>query len=292
MSENSFLSHLNNDMEKYFHEYYPQFHLKLPRGKIKKINEYRDYYFPYIADSVYKSNLCYLLQLLDYQLLLYRTFQPGLSLENSFFYQQIITMGIITESTATAILLDPFIITNPKDRSLGNTDPQYIDITHQIVKNSFVDNIRIMRHLNILSESDEITFQEIRKDIRNLVHIQNWEKRIYQSMDFDFFNQRLTKFKNFLLSLKEHKNRSHTVEEILTYFQPEDSNQLYNGIISEYFEDRGFGFIKTYSGPGKVFFHINRFPEYTGELTKGKNISVRIKKSSQGYEAVEIILDS
>jgi hypothetical protein len=47
------------------------------------------------------------MQLLDYQIWLYKVFQPGLSLENAYFYQMLMTMGIITEALSTSVLLDP-----------------------------------------------------------------------------------------------------------------------------------------------------------------------------------------
>lgn len=288
MTDTEFRNVLDKNLDRFFHEFFPQFHLKLPKGKIKKINEYRDYYFPYLTDSIYKSNLCYLLQLLDYQLFLYNTFRPGLSLENSFFYQQIITMGIITESTATALLLNPLIIKDAKDRSLGGTDPQYSDIKDHIIQNPFIENIRLLKRLEVLDTESEDTFQQIRKDIRNLVHIQNWEQRIYESMDYNFFYKRLEKFKNFLIELKEKQKESYSLDKLLTLVHPADLKREFSGQISEYFNEKGYGFIKTDDGPGKVFFHISRLPENIKQIKKNIRVQVQIKKSSQGYEAIRI----
>ena len=136
------VQYLNKAFQTFHANFSSQFHLKIPKDTIKTVHYYRDHYFPYLRDSIYKSNICYLIQSLDYQLWLYKVFRPSLSLENAVFYQLLVSMGIITEALTTAILLDPFIVQNPKDRSLGAVDQQYSDIRSLITRNSFSRNIR------------------------------------------------------------------------------------------------------------------------------------------------------
>ena len=81
------IKNLNQGISEFSEKYLNQFHLQIPKGVIKKVDYYRDYYFSYLNDSIYKSNLCYLIQLIDFQLWQYKLFRPGLSVENSYFYQ-------------------------------------------------------------------------------------------------------------------------------------------------------------------------------------------------------------
>jgi len=288
VSEEKTLGNIQEGLDQYYSRFFPQFSLKLPRGKISKIDEYRDYYFPYLKDSVYKSNLCYLIQLLDYQILIYKTFRPGLSLANSFFYQQVITMGIISEAVCTALLLNPFIVTENKDRSLGSASAEYQAVSDFVVKNNFSDSIRLMKYLNIIDSELEDIFQKVRKDLRNLVHIQNWEDRIYQTMDYPFFEKHLASFKNFLMAIKEKARPDSHLKALMAVVAPDNPDKEYYGQVSEFFPEKGYGFVSAVHGPGKIFFHISFFQPPVSHVRKKDKVLLQIKKTEKGYEASRI----
>ena len=82
---NDNLFYLNTQFQKFNNQFSEQFHIKIPKDTIKTVHYYRDRYFSYLKDSIYKSNICYLLQQLDYQIWLYKVFRPQLTLANTYF---------------------------------------------------------------------------------------------------------------------------------------------------------------------------------------------------------------
>ena len=96
-----------------------QIPLAIPKGTLKTIDYYRDTYFKYLKDSEFKSNICYMLQLIEYQLWQYKLFKPQYSLESALFFQLLVTQGIIIEAVVFALIADPLVVTDASDRSKG-----------------------------------------------------------------------------------------------------------------------------------------------------------------------------
>lgn len=277
---------LDNGLELFSRRYLAQSHLKIPRGLLPKVSSYRDNYFSYLKDSVYKSNICYLLQLIDYQLYLYRLFRPSLSLENSFFYGQMVTIGIIAEAVVTAILIDPLIDTVGNDRSLGDVSEEYSRLSEKILRRNFSDNIKALETLEILPPAITEDFQQIRLEIRNLVHLQGWEGRLYESLKADRFTQTLNMFTGFLNKLNENIKVQHTVDDLRTLLEPSVvEGRTYSGEICEYKPDRGFGFIKAAAFPDNLYFHISN-AEFKPSIRQ--RVSFIAEKGKKGMQAKQI----
>lgn len=268
-----------------------QFSVRIPRGVIQKVDFYRDTYFPYLKDSEYKSNVCYLLQLVDYQIWLYRLFRPSLSLENSYFYQLLVTMGIVSEALVNAILLNPLVISTEEDRSIGNVPEESEYMQRQINKASYSDNLNLLQKLSLLPEETLTSFHEFRREIRNLVHVQNWKGRLYQSLDYNFFRERLNQFKNLLLEVKDKIAVTHdaaTLKEML-FGGDLIPGQKYKGEIYSYNRERGFGFIRPRDSSQNVYFHISAFPARIQPL-EGASVEFLLEDSKKGVAAREIVL--
>ena len=286
------LNRLNSAFQEYHDSFSEQFHLKIPKNTIKTVHYYRDTLFPYLKDSVYKSNICYLLQSVDYQLWLYKVFRPSLSLENAYFYQLIVSMGIITEAIAVAILLNPFMEEDPKDRSLGGVADKYSHIHDHITKNAFSGNIRFLEKTEILPVQTIEKLQSIRVEIRNLVHIQNWEGRLYQSLGYDRFAGYLNDFVQFLDDVKENITENEDAEKVLTKLGFASGAEK-EGLIVDYKEKGGFGFIRCEQTHSDYYFHISFIDKEKLDLNKIRNglkVRFKLRKGAKGLEAFELTL--
>ncbi|MES0491631.1 MAG: cold shock domain-containing protein [Leptospirales bacterium] len=288
------LDRLNSDFQEYHDKFSQQFHLKIPKNTIKTVHYYRDTLFPYLKDSVYKSNICYLLQSVDYQLWLYKVFRPSLSLENAYFYQLLVSMGIIVEAIVVAILLNPFMEEDAKDRSLGSVGQDYTYIHDHITKNAFSGNIRLLEKVNILPVLTIEKLQAIRVEIRNLVHIQNWEGRLYQSLGYDRFSGHLNDFVQFLDDVKENIKPNEDAETVITKLGF-SSNVEKEGSIIDYKEKGGFGFIRCRQTHTDYYFHISFIDKAKTDLNKLRNglqVRFKLRKGAKGLEAFDLTLQN
>jgi len=289
------IDQLNQSLQLYSDRFSDQFHLQIPRNTITKVQHFRDSYFGYLKNSVYKSNICYLMQLIDYQIWLYKIFRPGLSLENTWFYQLLVTVGIVSEAIAAALLINPLITEDPKDPSLGSVDQRYHDLSDHILKNSFNANLKVIAEIGILPADVVTLFEEIRKEVRNLVHIQNWEGRLYQNLDQSLFSQHLKKFNDFLGKTRSNIVLTHSPETLFNYFfgvGEADPQGRYSGVIKTYHKEKGYGFIDPGLNKGNIYFHISGMEHPGGVVTSGMEVRFFIEKGKKGFEARSIVVVS
>lgn len=238
---------------------------------------------------MFKSNICYLMQLIDYQIWLYKVFKPGLSLENALFYQLLITMGIISEALATCILLNPLIAENDKDVSMGKVQDNYILLQEKIVKNQFQNNIQVISKLKILPPPLLEKFTRLRIDIRNMIHIQNWDGRLYQQLSLEKFSEYLYEFKTFLQDVKKNIQWGHSAVDLsMEFFEIPDVDpaKVYQGEITQFDPVKGFGFIKGEAFHRSIYFHRSKsLLEDKNELAAGKKIQFTLITGKKGIEA-------
>lgn len=285
---------LNKNFQTYANRFSGQFHLQIPKHVLNTVQFYRENFFDYLKNSVFKSNICYLMQLLDYQIWLYKVFKPGLSLENAYFYQMLTTMGIIAEAISATILLNPLIEEDQKDVSLGSI-PSRHDILHgRIVNNHFTDNIRLLRKYKILPESLIEEFTKTRTKIRNLVHIQNWEGRLYNQLGLDQFSEYLESFRKFLMDLKAGINMQHTADELNREFfhvTQIDAEKHYEGTIVQFNPEKGYGFIQSDLLEREIYFHRSSFIAEKDQLFPGEKIQFKLVNGKKGIEAASVAKD-
>lgn len=288
------IRHLNESFQLYSEKFSKQFHLKIPKDVVKRVSHYRDTYFAYLKDSVYKSNICYLLQLVDYQLWLYRLFRPALSLENAYFYQLMVTMGIVAEALSAAILIDPLLEEDSKDRSLGEAKEENSQIAMAITRNNFTENLKIAEKLEILPRELIHTFQEFRRSIRNLVHIQNWEGRLYESLEYNRFREVLDGFRKFLGELKTNIDLSHSPADLERALFGHDflaGAKRHQGVIVQFNPRGGFGFIKSGKGKRQIYFHASQLGDIKeSQIKDNLKVTFKYKIGQRGYEAADILL--
>ncbi|MDH5718479.1 MAG: cold shock domain-containing protein [Spirochaetia bacterium] len=284
------IQQINKALDIYSNNFSEQFHLKIPKDVIKRVHFYRDEYFHYLKDSVYKSNICYLLQLIDYQIWLYKVFRPVFSLENAYFYQLLVSMGIAAEALAASIIADPLIISDKKDRSLGEVLPEYTNALDQIHRNSFRKNIEILGSLDIIDTELEKKYQNFRLNIRNIVHIQNWNGRLYNSLNLEEFQKKLNEFKYFLLEIKEKVNMKHDKEKLLSKIFPHISSrgEFHKGLVIDFNNKKGFGFIKSLAAKEELFFHVSSILTSRDKITKGSEVKFQYIQGEKGTEAANI----
>ena len=282
---------LSGRLDDFVKKYGEQFHISIPSGILPKINDYRNTYFSYLKDSEYKSNMCYLLQLIDYLLWNYKLFKPGLSLGNSYFFMLMVQMGIIAEALAHAILLDPVLQIDSTDRSLGKVKEEYHDIKNFIDRNSFAENIKLIGQLEILPDQSLTEFNKIRETIRNVVHMQNWDGRLYNSLTLEMFKPNLMIFRSFLQNLPAKITINQSIEKLRAriFDISEDQSGDLEGVITNYHKERGYGFVKTTDGKS-YFFHIKNSREAGPMLAENLRVIFNLMKGRKGLEASSIRL--
>lgn len=195
-----------------------QIPLAIPKGTLKTIDYYRDTYFKYLKDSEFKSNICYMLQLIEYQLWQYKLFKPQYSLESALFFQLLVTQGIIIEAVVFALIADPLVVTDTSDRSKGTGNPEHANLLKIIRRRTFAAHIQQLRTMNILTAELCTELDTFRNDIRNLVHLQNWEGRLYRQLPLSDYNKHLQDFDRILKSLNAQIEQTHTLADLLTYY--------------------------------------------------------------------------
>jgi len=289
-SASDIINDLNRKFQIFAGKFSKQFHLQIPKNTLNTVQFYRDTYFPYLKNSVYKSNICYLMQLIDYQIWLYKVFKPALSLENALFYQLLITMGIISEALGTAILLNPLVEENTKDVSLGKVNERYQALHDRVVKNQFQNNIKLIAKFQLLEPPLLDTFTRIRVDIRNMIHIQNWEGRLYQQLSLEKFSAHLEEFRLFLGDVKSAVALRHTPEDLaMEFFEIPDPDfqKIYRGTIVQFDPVKGFGFIKSDALPRSIYFHRSKSPAAEKDnLQIGRESAFKLIEGKKGIEAV------
>lgn len=290
-SPGQIVADITRDLAVFNDSYREQFHVRIPKGVLRRIDDYRDEFFPYLKDSVYKSNLCYFLQLIDYQLWLYKVFRPSLSLANSLFYQLSTTMGMILELLAFALLADPVLITDSSDRSKGQIKRHYRVLDKKITEASFVDNIRLLSELGVLSEEQCAQLHSFRVEVRNLVHIQNWDGRIYESFTAEHFQENFDLFRKLLRSLKTGKNTTTDLNNLCRKLQLNfpDENQQYEGQLITYFPEKNHGFIRDDALNTSYYFSTGDVAEDKSRIEVGKRYSFRVTLSWKDKEAYALI---
>ncbi|MDH5721011.1 MAG: cold shock domain-containing protein [Spirochaetia bacterium] len=284
---------MNSSFEVFSKKYLRQFHLKIPKDVINTVKYYRDEFFPYLKDSVYKSNMCYLLQLIDYQIWLYHVFRPVFSLENAYFYQLLVSMGIIAEALAAVILLDPVVESEENDRSLGETKPEYNYIEEKIFKSSFHKNIENLEKLKIIDNELTLKYQELRATIRNIVHVQAWQGRLYSSLNLEDFQIKLKTFKAFLEEIKKNaviNTDIGNLKNLLFPYDNIDEKEYREGVILDFFHDKGFGFIKENKTGEQHFFHVSSLKFSKETVYVGKRIKFQVFRVKKGIEAKNLTI--
>ena len=291
MNSVELIRRLNQDISLFKDKFTPQFHLKIPAGVVRKIDTYRVEYFSYLEESSYKSNLCYLLQCIDYQLWLYQLFRPSLSLENTYFYQLLVTMGIMAEGLVVSILLNPFFA-HLKEASTKNFNDLNA-VKEEIIRKSFQKNIQALDKLDILSPSLVNQYQNIRSEIRNIVHIQNWEGRLHESLTLNQFEIKMSHFKGFLLAVKKNINLQYGITEMKLHFFKSnvDFAKKYWGDITSFNAKKGYGFIDVKTLNRDIYYHISNLKVDENQIKVGRKVRFHIKIGKSGLEAKEIHLE-
>lgn len=195
-----------------------QIPLAIPKGTLKTIDYYRDTYFKYLKDSEFKSNICYMLQLIEYQLWQYKLFKPQYSLESALFFQLLVTQGIIIEAVVFALIADPLVVTDASDRSKGTGNPEHANLLKIIRRRTFAAHIQQLRSMDLLDSELCTELDTFRNEIRNLVHLQNWEGRLYRQLPLSDYNKHLQDFDRILKSLNAQIQQTHTLQDLLTYY--------------------------------------------------------------------------
>ncbi len=267
-------------------KYAAQIPLSIPKGTLKTIDYYRDTYFSYLKDSEYKSNICYMLQLIEYQLWLYRLFKPQYSLESALFFQLLVTQGIVIEAVVFALIADPLVIPDASDRSKGGSDPRHENLLRMIRKRTFANHIQQLRSMRLLSDQLCDRLDKFRNEIRNLVHLQNWEGRLYRQISLAEYSKHLQEFDELLRKLNNSIIRAPDLAELLAYYQL-DGRRL-RGTVKYYNRNSLRGQIEAKGPHDYIPFFLTASAQ---PLHKGDAVSFVLELSAQGIRASGIALE-
>jgi hypothetical protein len=274
---------LIREFVEYNEKYAAQIPLAIPKGTLKTIDHYRDTYFQYLKDSEFKSNICYMLQLIEYQLWQYRLFKPQYSLESALFFQLLVTQGIIIEAIVFALVANPLVVSDQSDRSKGTTEAQHTNLLNVIRKRTFAAHIQQLRAMQILDENLCTELDVFRNEIRNLVHLQNWDGRLYRQIPLADYSKHLAAFDALLKQLNADAKGNHTPEELLGYYAL-DGREL-KGTIKFFNRNSGKGQIDA-RGPHE---YIPFFADVSSARTqprRGDQVTFVLTVTELGVRAV------
>jgi len=276
---------LIRDFVEFSERHSSQIPLAIPKGTLKTIDSYRDTYFKYLKDSEFKSNICYMLQLIEYQLWQYKLFKPQYSLESALFFQLLVTQGIVIEAVVFALIANPLVVSDSADRSKGNTNAEHELLMTLIRKRTFAAHITQMRCMHILENNlcDEI--DRFRNEIRNLVHLQNWEGRLYRQITLTEYSAHLKAFESLLIRINAEIKTAHALADLLRYYAID--GQRINGFVK---------FFKPQKSRGQVEARIphEHIPFFTEDIDsgvsirKGDSVSFVLALSERGVRATSI----
>ncbi|MCX7633673.1 MAG: hypothetical protein N2Z22_10115 [Turneriella sp.] len=264
-------------------KYAAQIPLAIPKGTLRTIDSYRDTYFRYLKDSEFKSNICYMLQLLEFELWLYRLFKPQYSLESALFFQLLITQGLVIEAVVFAIVVDPLIVPDPHDRSKGNSAKEHHNLMQFIRRRTFAMHIQQLRSLKIISEELAQELDSYRSEIRNLVHLQNWEGRLYRQISLEEFSRHLEKFEQLLKKLSQEITTTPALAQLLSYYQLDGSRVT--GTIRFFNRSSGRGQIDARAPHDFIPFFV---PRNTADFKRGDLVSFVLELTPQGIRACQL----
>ena len=267
-------------------KYAAQIPLAIPKGTLKTIDHYRDTYFRYLKDSEFKSNICYMLQLIEYQLWLYRLFKPQYSLESALFFQLLVTQGIIIEAVVFALIADPLVLPDSTDRSKGGSDPQHENLLRMVRKRTFANHIQQLRTMQILSDQLCDRLDQYRNEIRNLVHLQHWEGRLYRQIPQAEYSKPQQEFVDLLRQLNTAITGTPDLQVLLAYYHL-DGRRL-RGTVKYFNRNSLRGQIES-RGPHDYipFFSDASAPH----LRKGDSVSFILEVAAQGIRAAAVELE-
>lgn len=274
---------LVREFVEYNEKYGSQIPLAIPKGTLKTIDHYRDTYFQYLKDSEFKSNICYMLQLIEYQLWQYRLFKPQYSLESALFFQLLVTQGIIIEAIVFALVANPLVISDQSDRSKGNTDPQHANLLQVIRKRTFAAHVQQLRAMEILTEDLCTELDVFRNEIRNLVHLQNWEGRLYRQIPLADYTRHLTAFDSLLKRLNAEVQGDHDLSALLGYYAL-DGREL-RGTVKFFNRNSGRGQIDA-KGVHEYIPFFNDTTRAEALPRKGDSVSFKLEVAEKGIRAV------
>ncbi|RME89201.1 MAG: cold shock domain-containing protein, partial [Candidatus Hydrogenedentota bacterium] len=221
-------------------------------------------------------------------------FRPGLSLENTYFYQLMITMGVVLEGVTAAILLNPFVEPHPKDRSLGSVPKKFLPAMQVIIENTFKTNIDWMIHWKLLPNSLTYKLTQMRVSVRNQVHIQGWVGRIYGSIDFDTFKRTLKQFKELLIQIRDSIQPLPDPKQMWNFIFPDaDPNAFFEGKIVHYNYEKGFGFIAAEKFQKNIYFHRQALSPNWKSVPDilGKKAYFQLGRNQKGRIAINIRIE-
>lgn len=277
--------HLIRDFVEFTEKFSAQIPLAIPKGTLKTIDYYRDTYFKYLKDSEFKSNICYMLQLLEYQLWQYKLFKPQYSLESALFFQLLVTQGIIIEAVVFALIADPLVLTDSSDRSKGTGNPEHANLLRIIRRRTFAAHIQQLRAMSIVSGELCNELDTFRNEIRNLVHLQNWEGRLYRQLPLADYNRHLQDFDRILKSLNAQIQGGHSLQDLLAYYSL-DGRRI-RGTVK---------YLNTKSGKGQIEAKVvhDYIPFFASELTgniyprRGESVTFALTATELGVRAVAL----
>lgn len=260
-----------------------QIPLAIPKGTLKTIDHYRDTYFKYLKDSEFKSNICYMLQLIEYQLWQYKLFKPQFSLESALFFQLLVTQGIVIEAVVFALIADPLVVTDASDRSKGSSTAEHANLLKLIRRRTFAAHVQQLRAMQIVSDEICNRLDTFREEIRNLVHLQNWEGRLYRQLPLADFSRQLKDFDRLLLDMNAQISAVHTLTDLLAYYSL-DGRRLRGNV--KYLNQRsGKGQIEAKASHDYIPFFadaVNKAPR------RGDSVTFTLTVTEHGVRATDI----
>lgn len=151
------------------------------------------------------------------------------------------------------------------------------------------NNYLIIKNLDEALKFAKIALNSNRRNYKNLFLCGRiyYEMKQYHKAYNLLLTAREQKQKDYHLDLPEAINLMDKIIDITNNFTLLDDEQ-YEGVITQYNAERGFGFISVQTDNEKYFFHISEFKNIPPPKT-GDRVKFEKKKTPKGYQAQKII---
>jgi cold shock CspA family protein/uncharacterized protein YukE len=153
-------------------------------------------------------------------------------------------------------------------------------------KRTFASHIQQLRNMHVLSDKLCDRLDKFRNEIRNLVHLQNWEGRLYRQITQAEYSKHLTEFDELLKELNTAIRYAPQLQDLLRYYRLD--GQRLRGTVKYFSDKTGRGQIEA-----KIpHEYIPFFCETTADLLKGDTVTFKLEVGPKGIYASDVRLES
>ena len=192
---------------------------------------------------------------------------------------------MIIEAVVFALIADPLVISDSSDRSKGTTNAEHLNLLNLIRRRTFASHVQQLRAMRIVDAALADELDAFRNEIRNLVHLQNWDGRLYRQIPQADYTKHLQAFDRLLKSLNGAVKAEREFTDLTAYYLLD--GRMLSGQVKFFNRNSGRGQIDA-KGPHDYipFFREDMIEGWSPR--KGENITFTLAVTEPGIRAVTV----